>query len=170
MINVGGPHSAKLNVMAGVEESMNIKTRALKQEVCHVPAPPGFDYERDDFVTSDGDISCYARPELGNHVLISSEDPECDTREWVDPDDWDRNFSDQWRTRVLRKAQRIPTLPVPEQARGVVDLYDVADDWIPIYDCSDLPGFYMAIGTSGNQFKNAPVAGDMMASPAACRT
>ena len=30
------------------------------------------------------------------------------------------------------------------------------------YDESDLPGFYMAIGTSGNQFKNAPVAGAMM--------
>jgi sarcosine oxidase subunit beta len=47
--------------------------------------------------------------------------------------------------------------------RGVVDLYDVTDDWIPIYDQSDLPGFYMAIGTSGNQFKNAPIAGEMMA-------
>lgn len=31
------------------------------------------------------------------------------------------------------------------------------------YDQSDLPGFYMAIGTSGNQSKNAPVAGMMMA-------
>ena len=60
-------------------------------------------------------------------------------------------------------AQRIPGLPIPEQARGVVDLYDVADDWIPIYDASDLPGFYMAIGTSGNQFKNAAVAGALMA-------
>ena len=45
----------------------------------------------------------------------------------------------------------------------MVDLYDVTDDWIPIYDKSDLPGFYMAVGTSGNQFKNAPVAGAMMA-------
>ncbi len=45
----------------------------------------------------------------------------------------------------------------------VVDLYDVADDWIPIYDKSDLAGFYMAVGSSGNQFKNAPVAGAMMA-------
>ena len=163
VVNVGGPHSAKLNILAGVEEGMNIKTRALKQEVAHVPAPPGFDYERDGFVTSDGDISCYARPELGNHILIGSEDPECDAREWVDPDGWDRNFSDQWRTQVLRMAQRIPDLPIPEQARGVVDLYDVADDWIPIYDTSELPGFYMAIGTSGNQFKNAPVAGALMA-------
>ena len=46
--------------------------------------------------------------------------------------------------------------------KGVVDLYDVTDDWIPIYDKSDLDGFYMAVGTSGNQFKNAPVAGAMM--------
>ena len=45
----------------------------------------------------------------------------------------------------------------------MVELYDVADDWIPIYDKSDLPGFYMAVGSSGNQFKNAPVAGGMMA-------
>jgi sarcosine oxidase subunit beta len=44
-----------------------------------------------------------------------------------------------------------------------VDLYDVADDWIPIYDKSCVPGYYMAIGTSGNQFKNAPVAGALMA-------
>ena len=34
---------------------------------------------------------------------------------------------------------------------------------MPIYDKSDLPGFYMAVGTSGNQFKNAPVAGKIMA-------
>ena len=47
--------------------------------------------------------------------------------------------------------------------RGVVDLYDCSDDWIPIYDRSDLDGFYMAIGTSGNQFKNAPVVGHCLA-------
>ena len=46
---------------------------------------------------------------------------------------------------------------------GIVDLYDVSDDWIPIYDKSDLPGFYMAVGTSGNQYKNGPVAGLLMA-------
>ncbi|RTZ97249.1 MAG: FAD-binding oxidoreductase, partial [Deltaproteobacteria bacterium] len=33
----------------------------------------------------------------------------------------------------------------------------------PIYDKSDLPGFYMAVGTSGNQYKNGPVVGKMMA-------
>ena len=34
---------------------------------------------------------------------------------------------------------------------------------MPVYDRSDLKGFYMAVGTSGNQYKNAPMAGFMMA-------
>lgn len=46
---------------------------------------------------------------------------------------------------------------------GRLSLYDVTDDWVPIYDKSILPGFHMAAGTSGNQFKNGPMAGLMMA-------
>ena len=42
-------------------------------------------------------------------------------------------------------------------------MYDVTDDWIPIYDKTGLAGFFVAIGTSGNQFKNAPVVGMLMA-------
>lgn len=34
---------------------------------------------------------------------------------------------------------------------------------VPIYDRSDLDGFYLAVGTSGNQYKNGPVAGKIMA-------
>ena len=163
VVNVAGPHSYIVNRMAGVEAGMNIKTRALRQEVAHVPSPEGFDFETQGYVFSDSDIGCYSRPEVGNHILVGSEDPECDDKEWVDPDDFNREFTEQWTAQVHRAAQRIPTLGIPGQAKGVVDLYDVADDWIPIYDKSDLPGFYMAVGSSGNQFKNAPVAGAMMA-------
>jgi sarcosine oxidase subunit beta len=163
VVNVAGPHSYLINRMAGVEKGMKIKTRALRQEVCHVPAPEGIDYEKEGMIISDGDIGCYSRPEVGNHVLIGSEDPECDLREWVDPDTFDRSFSDQWTTQAMREGQRIQGLPIPNQPQGVVDLYDVSDDWIPIYDKSDLPGYYMAVGTSGNQYKNAPVAGVLMA-------
>jgi len=163
VINVAGPHSAKINSMAGVDQGMKIKTRALRQEVVHLPAPEGFDYMTHGPVASDNDISCYSRPEVGNHILFGSEDPECDGREWVDPDDYNTEFTAQWQTQALRAGQRIPGLKIPSRATGVVSLYDVTDDWIPIYDCSDLPGFYMAVGTSGNQFKNAPVAGAMMA-------
>ncbi|HUA03309.1 MAG TPA: FAD-dependent oxidoreductase [Solirubrobacteraceae bacterium] len=165
VVNVAGPHSFVINRMAGVEESMKVKTRALRHEVHHVPAPPGFDFEADGIHTSDGDIGIYFRPESGNHILVGSEDPECDPRVWVEqPDEYDRQVTEaQWEAQVYRLARRIPTLRIPHQRRGVVDLYDVSDDWIPIYDRSDLSGFYMAIGTSGNQFKNAPVVGHVMA-------
>ena len=64
---------------------------------------------------------------------------------------------------MLRAGRRIPGLGIPHQKKGVVDLYDVSDDWVPIYDRTDLDGFYVAIGTSGNQYKNGPVAGHVMA-------
>ena len=57
---------------------------------------------------------------------------------------------------------RTPTLKLITQI--VVDEGpDVADDWIPVYDRTSLAGFYVAIGTSGNQFKNAPLAGRFLA-------
>ena len=164
VINVAGPHSSKINALAGVADGMKISTRALRHEVAHVPSPRGVDFEKDGFVYSDSDIATYCRPETGNNILIGSEDPACDEKEWVDdPDDYNTNFSEQWNILVMRLAQRIPTLKLPGAAKGVVALYDVTEDWMPIYDKSDLKGYYMAIGTSGNQFKNAPVAGKMMA-------
>ena len=164
VVNVAGPHSFIINRLAGVEAGMNIKTKALRQEVAHAPSPDGLDYQAVAPLISDGDVGCYSRPEVGNHVLIGSEDPDCDVLEWIDdPDNFNRDLTQQARTQVMRKAQRITGLPVPNQIQGVVDLYDCSDDWIPIYDKSDLPGFYMAVGTSGNQYKNAPVVGAMMA-------
>jgi sarcosine oxidase subunit beta len=163
VVNVAGPHSYIINRLADVEKDMRIKTKALRQEVCHVPAPKGFDYQQLGMLISDGDVGCYSRPEVGNHILIGSEDPSCDKLEWVDPDHYNKNFTDQWKTQVMRVAQRIQSLPIPNQMKGLVDLYDASDDWIPIYDRSSLAGFYMAVGTSGNQFKNAPVVGVLMA-------
>lgn len=165
VVNVAGPHSFLINRLAGVEQDMKVRTRPLRHEVHHVPAPPDFDFETDGFHTSDGDTGIYFRPESGNNILIGSEDPDCDPKVWVsDPDDFERGVTEaQWEAQVYRLARRIPTLRIPNERRGMVDLYDVSDDWIPIYDRSQLPGFYMAIGTSGNQFKNAPVVGHMMA-------
>lgn len=163
VVNVAGPHSYIINRMADVEKDMKIKTKALRQEVCHVAAPEGFDYQQLGMLISDGDVGCYSRPEVGNHILIGSEDPSCDTLEWVDPDQYNKDFTNQWKTQVMRVAQRLQSLPIPNQMKGLVDLYDASDDWIPIYDKSSLDGFYMAVGTSGNQFKNAPIIGVLMA-------
>jgi sarcosine oxidase subunit beta len=163
VVNVAGPGSAIVNKMAGVLDDMTIETRPLRQEVVHVPSPEGFDFENDGTIVSDSDIACYCRPEHGNHILIGSEDPECDPHQWCEDDvHYNPDFTDQWTTQAMRYAQRVPSLGIPSKTRGVVDLYDASTDWIPIYDKSSLPGFYMACGTSGNQYKNAPIAGKMM--------
>ena len=173
-VNAAGPHSFVINRMAGVEDKMNIKTKALRHEVHIVAAPKEFpDYVNQGHHISDTDLAAYCRPEVGNKILIGSEDPNCDERVWVNPDVFyagqgsqGRNnqiTQSQFEAQVYRMAKRMTILPVTEKPKGVVDLYDVSDDWIPIYDKADLKGFYMAIGTSGNQYKNAPVVGKMMA-------
>jgi len=160
VVNVAGPHSAQVNEMAGVYDTMGIKTRALRHEVHHVPAPEGVDWERDGYYVGDDDLGIYSRPEVGNHILVGSQDPDCDSPMWIEnPDEFERKItSDQWHAQVFRLARRFPELGVPNLKKGVVDLYDVSDDWLPIYDKTDLPGFYVAIGSSGNQFKNCHVA------------
>ena len=164
-INVAGPHSDHINKLAGVFDSMSIKTAPMRQEVHHVPAPPSVDLMAHGFIMADDDIGYYVRPELRNNLLIGSLEPECDDLEWItDPDAIDTEITpDLWNTQVLRVNRRIPELGVPHQRRGAVGVYDVSDDWMPIYDRTDLDGFYVAIGTSGNQFKNAGVAGQLMA-------
>jgi glycine/D-amino acid oxidase-like deaminating enzyme len=163
VINVAGPHSAIVNAMAGLDDEIKMPTRPMRNEVAHIPAPDGFEPSRGGCVVGDGDVGVYFRPEIGGNILIGSLDPEGDEREFVDPDDYNTSLSEQWTRQVWRTAQRIPALGIPNTARGVVGLYDVTPDWTPIYDRSSLGGYYMAIGTSGNQFKNAPIIGQLMA-------
>ena len=165
VVNAAGPYSFVVNRMAGVADGMSIKTRALRREVHHLPSPEEFSFETDGIIASDVNVGIYFKPESGNKVSVGSGDPACDGKTWVEnPDDFDRNVSElQWRTQVLRLSKRIPSIPIPNTGAGVVDLYDVADDWTPIYDRSDLDGFYMAVGTSGHQFKNAGAVGALMA-------
>ena len=163
VINVAGPHSSLINALAGADVDMKISTRALRQEVAHVPVPKGIDYSAVACVTSDSDAAVYTRPEVGNNILIGSEDPPCDTHIYVDPDNYNSNFSNQWTLQAQRLGLRFPNLGIPSKLKGCVDLYDVTEDWIPIYDRSCVEGYFMACGTSGNQFKNAPVVGKVMA-------
>ena len=163
VINVAGPHSSLINALAGADADMKISTRALRQEVAHVPVPKGIDYSAVACVTSDSDAAVYTRPEVGNNILIGSEDPPCDTHIYVDPDNYNSNFSNQWTLQAQRLGLRFPNLGIPSKLKGCVDLYDVTEDWIPIYDRSCVEGYFMACGTSGNQFKNAPVVGKVMA-------
>jgi len=128
-------------------------------------APPGYDVANGRSpVVNDVDLGTYFRPHHGGSMVVGSLEPECDPLMWAeDADSFEPNPTRAvWDAQVLRLARRMPGLKVPNRPRGVAHLYDVSGDWIPIYDRTSLPGFYVAIGTSGNQFKNTPVVGHLM--------
>jgi sarcosine oxidase, subunit beta len=165
VVNVAGPYSGQVNALAGVTGEFRVRTRPLRQEVHSVPAPPGYAGGELGPVVADGDLGTYFRSHFGGQLIVGGAEPACDPLHWIDdPDDFDPQPTTQgWDSQVLRLARRIPSLGVPPRPVGFAALYDAADDWIPIYDRTSLAGFYVAIGTSGNQFKNAPVAGRFMA-------
>jgi glycine/D-amino acid oxidase-like deaminating enzyme len=164
VVNAAGPWSGQVNALAGVVDDFAVSTRPMRQEVHHVAAPE--QYAGDAAVAlADLDLGTYLRPAGEGHLLVGGVEPECDPLEWVDdPDAVDLHpTADRFRAQVTRAARRLPDLRVPNQRSGVVGVYDVADDWTPIYDRTREPGYFVAIGTSGNQFKNAPLVGRLMA-------
>lgn len=158
IVNAAGPHSAVINDLAGIQ--LKITTRPVRHEVVYLPATARH-FENGARFLVDMDSGVYQRPD-GADMLIGTTDPECDPMEVVDPDNHNTSFTEQWTLQAHRAAQRFPEMGISNTARGTVGIYDVSDDWIPIYDKSDLPGYYLAIGTSGNQFKNAPLVGEIM--------
>lgn len=160
VVNAAGPHASKINKIAGVLDEMNIRHRPLRQEVYVAPAPNGFKLEDNVPVVADLDTGIYFRPHLGGTINLGGTEPACDELHWIDDaDDWrEETTVEIWETMMLRLARRMPDFGVPVSPSGIGALYDATDDWVPIYDRSSIDGFFMACGTSGNQFKNAPLA------------
>jgi glycine/D-amino acid oxidase-like deaminating enzyme len=163
VVNAAGPWSSRVNALAGVGGDFTVRLRPMRQEVHHVPAPKAL--RANGICFADMDLGTYVRPERGGSLLVGGTEPACDPMPWLDdPDAVNPNPTQAvFEAQVTRAARRLPELAVPNRAKGVAGVYDVADDWTPIYDQTDLPGFYVAIGTSGNQFKNAPVVGRFLA-------
>ena len=163
VVNAAGPFSAQVNKLANAATPAQIATRALRQEVAYVAMPADGGKNSLRCVLTDADAGVYMRPDQGTHLLIGSLEPACDTLDYVAPDGFYDGLSEQWTNQVWRAALRFPQLAIPNTAQGFAALYDVSDDWIPVYDATDVKGYFTAIGTSGNQFKNAPVVGEIMA-------
>jgi glycine/D-amino acid oxidase-like deaminating enzyme len=166
VVNAAGPWSPQVNALAGVGGEFAITTRPLRQEVHAVPAPPGFNPAGSiGPCVADQDLGYYLRPEPSGSLVIGGTEPECDVLEWVDFPLEDVNMNrtaELFEKQVTRAARRFPELAIPPRPAGVVGVYDVASDWTPIYDKTAAPGFFVAIGTSGNQFKNGPIIGEFM--------
>lgn len=164
VVNAAGPHSAAINRLADVLSDFAVTTRPMRQEVHAVAGPAELGGALGPAV-GDGDLGTYFRFAPGGDVLVGSQEPACDPLEWIDdPDVADvRPTVAGFERQTTRLARRLPTIAVPHRPTGLAGVYDVSDDWIPIYDRTSLPGFFVAIGTSGNQFKNAPAVGPLMA-------
>jgi sarcosine oxidase subunit beta len=165
VVNVGGPHSSIINDLAGVK--LPLETRALRREVHALANPLAQDSgDRTLPIVGDLDGGIYFRPESGGRdIIVGSTDPQCDPLDFVDdPDDFERDITQPYRERqVMRLMKRFPDVTMG-RPRGVADLYDVTvRDWYPIVDRTELPGYYVCIGTSGSSFKTAPVLGMLTA-------
>ncbi|MTD54661.1 NAD(P)/FAD-dependent oxidoreductase [Amycolatopsis pithecellobii] len=162
VVNAAGPWSGQVNALAGVGSDFTVRVRPMRQEVAHVAAPQ--DFTADGITIADMDLGTYVRGETGGALLIGGTEPECDPFQWLESPEEANPAPTMavFEAQVTRAARRLPELTVPNRARGVVGVYDVADDWTPIYDRTELDGYYVAIGTSGNQFKNAPIIGRFM--------
>jgi sarcosine oxidase subunit beta len=138
-----------------------VTSRPLRQEVHQLPASGEGALT---LALADPDLGVYLRPTPGG-ILVGGMEPECDPLEWLArPEDADeRVTAATYEPQAVRAARRVPALTVPNRPTGIVGVYDVSTDWAPIYDKTGLPGYYVAMGTSGNQFKNAPVVGQLMA-------
>ena len=150
--------------MAAAGSDFTMELKPLRAEVHQISTPkdilPGP-------IMGDLDLGTYVRSGPGGITLVGGTEPECDVLEWVEPDKVDEvNMTrtvEVFESQTYRFARRFPAAQIPSTPVVVVGVYDVSSDWTPIYDKTDVPGFYVAIGTSGNQFKNAPGAGLIMA-------
>jgi sarcosine oxidase subunit beta len=164
VINAAGPWSGKLNELAGVGEGWSVTVRPMRQEVHHVAAPAGFNAAGIGPCVADLDLGIYLRGTPGDGLLVGGTEPECDALQWLDDADVFNPNPTQpiFEAQITRAARRLPELGVPGKAVGIAGVYDVTEDWTPIYDGTEREGFFVAIGTSGNQFKNAPMVGRLM--------
>ena len=140
-------------------------------------------------VVTDFDVGTYWRAELGNKIMIGSVEPACDPLHFQDnPDEMPEALTEDHTALIYRCALRLPQLglgsgtstqgfaamctcvqpqcpwswPCVDAKRCHACADDATPDWTPLYDKSSMAGYYMAIGTSGNQFKNGPVAARFM--------
>ena len=161
VINAGGPWSNRINELAGVGQDFTISVKPMRQEVHQINTPmnllPGP-------IIGDLDLGIYMRSTPTGSTLIGGTEPECDQLDWVDDVEAVNlnRTKELFEAQVTRAARRLPALKIPNSPSGIAGVYDVAADWTPIYDRTDLDGFFVAIGTSGNQFKNAPMVGKLM--------
>ncbi|WP_181439821.1 FAD-binding oxidoreductase [Curtobacterium sp. MCBD17_028] len=164
VVNVAGPGSRAVNALAGVGGDFRVRLEAQRHELHWFRMPEGVDMARDGAHIVDGDLGLNFRPDGEGAVLVGGNGAAVDGVETIDDPDAlvATPTRASWFRDAARLARRVPGLRVPATPSGLAGVYDVTEDWLPVYDRTDRDGFFVAMGTSGNQFKTAPVVGDLV--------
>ena len=114
-------------------------------------------------VVGDFPNGVYFRPEGGDLTLVGSLDTTAEDA--ADPDHFVSQVtleeSMPYGEKLMR---RFPVMADGEARGGWAGLYDVTPDWHPILDAvEEVPGLYVAAGTSGHGFKLSPAIGRLLA-------
>lgn len=161
---VAGPNTDGLIRGIGATADFRVRTQRIREELIHIPAPPDLNLALHGVHLVDGDLNINFRPERDDAILVGSNGDRADERTLIDdPDDFNQLVTAAvWERTTLRLARRIPDLGIPRTRMGVVGLYDAAEDWLPIYDRTCYDGLFVAMATSGTQFKTAPIVGELL--------
>ena len=139
VVNAAGPHSGHVNDLAGV--------RGRVRDLDPAAAPGGpprraahrAAADRPPHV-GDADLGTYFRPEPGGGLLVGGQEPELRPAAVAGPTrtTTTRPTTAVFEAQVTRLARRLPDLPVATRPAGIAGVYDVTDDWIPVYDRTSL--------------------------------
>lgn len=164
VILAAGPHTAPMLEPIGATDDFGVALLRVRTEEVHVAAPPGIDMTTQGVHLVDGDLNLNFRPEGTDAFHGGSNQGLPEEQTFLDdPDDFHPVVSSEgWERMTLRLARRIPDLGIPRTKTGVVGIIDATEDWVPVYDRTRYDGLFVAAGTSGSQFKVAPIVGRMM--------
>lgn len=160
VVNASGPHSYAVNALARCPMPLTTVPNRQKLVNARDVGPPWT--EGDGPVCIDFVHGQYIKPDP--HTFRMGANMREDEDEFLaNPDHVDERVDPEW---VARKVAAVKTrMPATEltELDPRVGVYDVtAADWKPILDKTSVPGYHVAIGTSGAWFKGAPVIGRIM--------
>ncbi len=161
VVNATGPWCNRLNALAGVELPWRLEPTRIQTIIRELPP----EVPRPIPVVLDATSGVYFRPEAGGAQLLAGSVREEDEQEVVDPDTFNRGADRSFiETRIHGVHHRIPSLPYRGALQGYAGLYTVNRvDVHPLIGPTELDGYLVAIGFSGHGFKEAPMAGALLA-------
>src|SRR5690606_27021123 len=164
VVLAAGPHNGPMLRSIRADDDFGVRLPRVRTEEVPVRAPTGIDMMTQGVHLVDLDLDTNSRPEGadgfhgGSNQGLPEEQVLLD-----DPDDFSPSVTAEgWERLTLRLARRIPELGIPRSRSGIVGIIDATEDWVPVYDRTRFDGLFVAAGTSGSQFKVAPIVGELM--------